>query len=86
MTPKHIGRGVIVINDLCLTSYGATEVPFAVVEVSEIRVNMVDKFQVDTTVEASLVVIDNNGEYLDSKHHDLLNLIPIVSNPILTVG
>jgi hypothetical protein len=83
--PKKVGRGVITINDLCLSLYGTTEFSFSVVEAVDIHVEIVDKFQLGSIVKGYLTVIDNNGDNLLVSHHELINLMPIISNKVLSV-
>ena len=85
ISPKAIGSGVIEITDLCLTFYGPTQVHYSVVVATHIRIDIVDKFQLGTSVEGYVSVIDNNGDYLHSSNHKLIDLSPIVSNKILTI-
>lgn len=86
IVPKSVGRAVITINDLCLTSYEKTELQLSVVEATDIRIEMIDKFQLGSIVDGYLTVVDNNGDKLHVSHHQLISLTPIISNRVLTVS
>lgn len=55
------------------------------VEATDIRIEILDKFQLGTTVEGYVSVIDNNGDYIHVSNHNLIDLSPIVSNSILSI-
>ncbi|CAG2178246.1 unnamed protein product, partial [Oppiella nova] len=83
IAPKVVGGGVIQIEDLCLISYGNTDLYYSVVEATDIRIEIVDKFQLGSVVDGYLSVIDNNGNYIDSVFAPL-RIVP--SNLTLIVG
>ena len=70
---------------MCLSFYGPTDVYYSVVEAIDIRVEIIDKFEMGTLVDGYVAVVDNNGDYIHSSNHILIDLVPLISNKVLSV-
>lgn len=82
--PLHSGTGILTISDLCLEFYPIA-IPYSVVEPSSIEIIITDKMQLGSTVEGSILVLDNRNQKLSSSMHQYLNLtLKISENCVIT--